>query len=67
MNFVARETGFRAKDMRCPSGVTAAVGVIFDCRFTGPEGPYVAHVRVREVTGPKILFAIDTERSGDCA
>ena len=64
VNFVARETGFRAKDMRCPSGVTAAVGVIFDCRFTGPEGPYVAHVRVREVTGPKILFAIDTERSG---
>jgi hypothetical protein len=48
----------------CPDGVEAKVGGTFDCSFTGPEGPYVAHMRITDVEGARVVFAIRTERSG---
>jgi len=29
-----------------------------------PEGPYVAHMRITDVEGARVVFAIRTERSG---
>ena len=60
--FVQKETGFKATDVKCPSGVEAKVGKTFDCNFTGPEGPYVAHMKITNVDGEKVLFQIQTER-----
>jgi hypothetical protein len=58
--------GARARDWAsaCPYGVEAKVGGTFDCSFTGPEGPYVAHMRITDVEGARVVFAIRTERSG---
>lgn len=58
--------GARARDWAsaCPDGVEAKVGGTFDCSFTGPEGPYVAHMRITDVEGARVVFAIRTERSG---
>ena len=64
VDVVSGQTGFRPTDVSCPSDVEAKVGVTFDCRFTGPEGPYVAHMRVTKVDGDDVFFQIDTERSG---
>lgn len=61
---VASKTGFRPSDVSCPSGVKAAVGMEFDCHFTGPDGSYVAHVRVTKVDGDDVEFFVDTKRSG---
>lgn len=58
---VSRKTGFHPDDVRCPSGVEAKVGGTFECRFTGPEGvPYVAHMKILEVDGEKVLFQVRT-------
>ena len=58
--------GARARDRAsaCPDGVEAKTGGIFDCGLTGPEGPYVAHLRITDVEGARVVFAIRTERSG---
>lgn len=61
VDVVSRETGFRPKDVRCPSGVEAEVGGTFECQFTGPEGvPYVAHMKILEVDGERVLFKVRT-------
>lgn len=60
---VFEQTGFRAADVKCPSGVEAKVGGTFECRFTGPEGPYVAAVRILEVEGERVVFDIRSRRS----
>ena len=60
---VIRETGFRPTDVKCPSGVEAKVGGTFDCHFTGPEGPYTAHVRITKVDGKRVRFFIRTVQS----
>jgi hypothetical protein len=60
--FVARHTGFRPTDVRCPPGISATVGTTFDCSFTGPDGRYVAHVRVTSVQGERVLFDVQTRR-----
>jgi hypothetical protein len=61
VDVVSRETDFRPKDVRCPSGVEAEVDGTFDCRFTGPEGePYVAHMRILEVDGERVVFQVTT-------
>ena len=61
VDVVSGETGFRPKDVRCPSGVEAEVGETFECRFTGPEGvPYVARMEILEVEGERILFDVTT-------
>jgi hypothetical protein len=61
--FVDAKTGFRPTDVTCPSGIPAKVGGTYDCHFTGPDGPYVAHVRITTVDGEHIGSYITTERS----
>lgn len=60
VDVVSRETGFRPKDVRCPSDVEAEVGGTFECRFTGPEGPYVADMKILEVEGERVVFNVTT-------
>ena len=57
---VKEQTGFEPDDVKCPSGVEAKVGGTFECTFTGPEGPYVAEMRITEVEGERVLFDIKT-------
>lgn len=62
---VARQTGLRPTDVKCPSGVDAKVGGTFDCDFTGPEPkPYVAHMRITAVHGQRVEFVVKTEPTG---
>jgi hypothetical protein len=58
---VSEQTGFDPADVACPSGVEAIEGEEFECRFTGPDGDYVAHVRVTTVDGQDVEFFIETE------
>lgn len=60
VDVVSRETGFHPDDVRCPSGVEAKVGGTFECEFTGPEGPYVAHMRILKMEGEKVVFRVRT-------
>ena len=60
VDVVSSQTSFHPDDVKCPSGVEAKVGGTFDCHFTGPEGPYVAHMRIKEVEGEKVLFDVRT-------
>ncbi len=62
---VFKDTGFRATDMRCPSGVPAKVGEEFECHFAGPEGPYTAYLRVTSVHGERVEFHIETLPTND--
>jgi hypothetical protein len=62
-DFVFQHTRFRPTDVRCPSGVPAKVGSTFDCHFTGPDGPYVAHVLITSVNGERATDYIVTRRS----
>jgi hypothetical protein len=64
INVVSGRTGFRPTDVRCPSGVEAKVGVTFECHFTGPEGPYTAHMRVTKVQDERVDFYVRTRPSG---
>ncbi len=61
--FVYQHTGFRATDVRCPSGVPATAGGRFNCHFTGPEGPYTAYLRILNVKGRRVLFDVKTQPS----
>jgi Domain of unknown function (DUF4333) len=60
---VSGQTGFKPTDVSCPSGVEAKVGVEFDCHFTGPEGPYTAHMKITKVEGEAVFFDLKTQRS----
>ncbi len=62
-DMVSSKTGFKPTDVTCPSGVEAKVGQEFDCHFTGPDGPYVAHVKVTKVNGDDVEFYIESKRS----
>jgi Domain of unknown function (DUF4333) len=62
-NFVLAKTGFRATDVRCPSGVPAKAGTRFECHFTGPEGPYTAYMKIVSVRGTSVLFNAKTQPS----
>jgi hypothetical protein len=64
VDVVSKQTRFRPTDVRCPSGVEAKVGATFDCRFTGPEGPYTAHMRVTKVEGERVEFYMRTRPTG---
>jgi hypothetical protein len=35
----------------------------FDPGFTGPEGPYIAHMRIAKVDDDNIRFDVKTQRS----
>jgi hypothetical protein len=60
VKFLVAHTGFHAHDVRCPSGIPAKVGERFVCRFTGPDGRYVADMRIRAVHGTRVDFYIQT-------
>ena len=62
-DMVTDKTGFHPTDVKCPSGIDAKVGGEFDCTFTGPEGPYKAHLKITSVAGEKVGFDIQTSRS----
>ncbi len=57
-DLVSKETGFTPKDVACPDGVKAEAGTEFECTFTGPDGDYVAEVRVTKVEGENVEFYI---------
>ena len=63
VDVVSGQTGFRPTDVKCPSGVEAKVGQEFDCHFTGPEGPYTAHMRITKVDGDRIEFDVRSRPS----
>jgi hypothetical protein len=63
-DLVFMHTGFRPHDVRCPSGVPAKVGSTFDCRFTGPDGHYIAHVLITNVHGQRATDYVIVRRSG---
>ena len=46
----------------CPSGVPAQVGVSYECRFTGPDGKYVATVRILAVQGANVDENVTSRR-----
>ncbi|MDR3659407.1 MAG: DUF4333 domain-containing protein [Mycobacterium sp.] len=62
-DMVSSKTSFHPTDVTCPSGVDAKVGGEFDCHFTGPDGPYTAHLKITSVDGEKVGFDITTNRS----
>ena len=63
-SFIASHTGFHPTDVRCPSGVEARAGQSFDCHFTGPDGPYVAHMHITSVSGTRVSFDIHSQPVG---
>jgi Domain of unknown function (DUF4333) len=62
-NVVFQQTGFRATDVRCPTGIPAAAGGRFNCHFTGPEGPYTAYLRIVSVHGRRVDYRLKTQPS----
>ena len=60
-DLVSKETGFTPTDVTCPDGVKAEAGVEFECKFTGPDGNYIAHVRVTKVEGDDVEFYIQSK------
>jgi hypothetical protein len=63
VHFVVQHTGFRPRDVRCPSGIPATAGRRFKCHFTGPEGPYTAYLRILKVHGRRVLYQMETRPS----
>ncbi|MDT5177670.1 MAG: hypothetical protein QOJ95_1868 [Mycobacterium sp.] len=60
-DFVSQNTEFTPNDVKCPSGTDAKVGVEFDCTFTGPDGDYLAHLKITKVDGSAVLYDIETK------
>lgn len=64
VDLVSKQTGFKPKDVKCPSGVDAKEGTEFECHFTGPEGKdYTANMKVTKVDGEDVQFYIKTAPS----
>lgn len=62
VNLVSQKTKFTPTDVKCPSGIAATVGGVFDCNFTGPRDvKYLAHMKITKVDGEKAVFDIRTE------
>lgn len=62
VNLVSQKTKFTPTDVKCPSGIAAKVGGVFDCNFTGPRNvKYLAHMKIAKVDGEKAVFDINTE------
>jgi hypothetical protein len=64
VDLVSEKTDFKPTDVKCPDGIEAKVGQEFDCKFTGPDGNYSAHMKVLKVEGEQVLFDINTKRVG---
>ncbi|MDZ7883869.1 MAG: DUF4333 domain-containing protein [Mycobacterium sp.] len=60
-DLVSKETGFTPTDVACPDGVKAEAGTEFECTFTGPDGDYVANVKVTKVEGENVEFYIQSK------
>ena len=64
VDLVSKQTGFKPKDVKCPSDVEAKVGSEFECHFTGPEGSdYTAHMKVTKVEGENVEFYVESKPS----
>jgi hypothetical protein len=61
VDLVSEKTDFKPTDVKCPDGVEAKVGGVFDCTFTGPDGDYLAHMKIDKIDGEQVLFDINTE------
>jgi len=61
VDLVSQKTDFKPDDVKCPDGIEAKIGVTFDCNFTGPDGDYVAHMKIEKIEGEQVLFDIKTE------
>jgi hypothetical protein len=61
VDLVSEKTDFKPTDVKCPDGIEAKVGGTFDCTFTGPDGDYLAHMKIDKVDGEQVLFDINTE------
>jgi uncharacterized protein DUF4333 len=60
--FIAKKTPATAENASCPDGIEAEVGNTFDCTFDDQAGKhYVAHMRITEVDGSRVLFQINSE------
>jgi Domain of unknown function (DUF4333) len=59
---VSKQAGFHPTDVTCPSGVEATVGGEFDCHFTGPDGSYIAHMRITRDDGKSVDYDIQPLR-----
>ena len=57
VDLVSEKTDFKPNDVKCPDGVKAEVGTTFDCKFTGPDGDYVAGSETQKVLPPGPLFS----------
>jgi hypothetical protein len=64
-DYVAKYSPARVRptDVSCPSGLEAKVGAEFDCHFTGPDGKYTAHLKIKSVEGTRIDYETNTYRS----
>jgi hypothetical protein len=63
-DLVAKQTGFKPTDVKCPDNVDAKVGTKFQCTFTGPEKKqYTADLRITKVDGDDVQFFIETHPS----
>lgn len=47
--------------MKCPYGTVEMVGVETDCTFTGPDGDYVAHLKITKVDGSNVEYDVETK------
>jgi hypothetical protein len=59
--FELNKTGAHVKNVNCPSGISAKVGVTFDCHFNVPDGTkYTAHMRITKVKGTSVDFFVNS-------
>jgi hypothetical protein len=65
VDLVSKQNNFKPTDVTCPGGVEAKAGQEFDCKFTGPDGNYTAHMKVFKVEGEQVIFDIKTEKSSE--
>jgi hypothetical protein len=62
VNVVSQQTDFKPTDVKCPDGVEAKVGESFDCTFTGPDGDYLAHMKIDKIEGDLATFDVRLEK-----
>jgi hypothetical protein len=62
VDLVSKQNDYKPTDVTCPDGVEEKAGQEFDCKFTGPDGNYTAHMKVFKVEGGQVIFLIKTEK-----
>ncbi len=61
VDIVSEKADFKPTDVKCPDGIERKVGMTFDCKFTAPDGDYVAHMKIVKVKGDTVHYDIKTE------